>query len=564
MWQFNKTKQEARKALEVKNFMLNVFSVAHPDVNQGKAVSAIDLLQKARIDIESTYQSDPKLKAELLLAIGTALYQVGDWGKAKDTLLEAYQLDNQNLEIVMSYAEVLVELKQVNEVVELYLKHQSLLDEQDDSTKLPRVLRLKAAIEEFDNQFDASAVLLQRAYEIDQKGGHYKSLIADVIAQAKLSLRGSNYNEGIAAAEAALDGYEELFPPANSQILQLKNELSILYTKTGQFEKSQIILEQMVALEKAYLGEEHPDLIQTLISLSESYHSQGQLDLAYDVSQQAHELTLLKFGSEHPKIIESLTALATVVFVQGDYEQALSLMNQAIELSVENFSELHVDTLKLKRNYATALGALRRNEESKEVLLDVFEKQKQSLGAEHSDTLYTQLSMVRTLGALGQNEEAVKLAEEAVAVTAAHYEPTAPIRSNAQFALGFAYFDAKRFADAIDAFVKIEQMESNETANYMVMCKTMARSYMALKDYVNAKKYAQKALDLSNKLVGVENIRTTKVKLLLADVLTQAGEINEAMQLLTEVKELVLKSEDRDKQKMLDQIKGLKIINQSE
>lgn len=564
MWQYNKTKQEAQKALEVKNFMLNVFSVAHPDVNLGQAVSAIDLLQKAKVDIDSTYQSDPKLKAELLLAIGTALYQVGDWEKAKDTLFEAYQLENKNPDIVMSYAEVMIKLKQVKEVTAVFAKHEKLLDNLEDTENWPRVLRLKAAIKEFDNQFEASADLLQQAYDIDQQEGQYKSLIEDVIAQVKLFYRSSQYDDGIAAAEAALEEYEQLFPPANSLILHLKNELSVLYTKTGQFDKSQVLLEQMVALEKQYLGDEHPDLIQSLISLSESYYSQGQLDLAHDISQQAHELTLLKFGTEHPKVIDSLTGLATVVFVQGDYEQALSLMNQAIVISVENFGESHVDTLKLKRNYATALSALRRNEESKEVLLDVYEKQKQTLGAEHNDTLFTQLSLVRTLGSLGQNEEAVILAEETVAITEANYEPTEPISSNAQFALGFAYFDANRFENAIAAFLQIEQMESKETANYMVMCKTLARSYVAIEDYENAKTYAQKSLDLSNTLVGPENIRTTKVKLLLADILVSNGEFTEANKLLSEIEVLVIKSEDRDKQSMLDKIQELRASTQSE
>ena len=558
-WQYNNTKKEAQKALEVKNFMLNVFAVTNPDVNQGEDISALDLLQKARVDIESSHQSNPSLKAELMLAIGTAFYQVGEWEQANEVLQEAQLLAPENLEITITHAEVLVALKHASELKELMAKSPRLAESQIRKDQQPRRLRLLAAAELLDNELDSAHTLLEQAQQIDLKDNDLASYLEDVIALVQLAYQRSEYQAGIELAEQTIPSYESEFPPAYTGMLRLKNELSVLYTKTGQFEKSQQLLEQMVALEQRYLGDEHPELISTMISLSESYYSQGKLDLAHEMANKAHELTLSKFGAGHPKLIESLTGIASVVFVKGNYEEALLLMNEAIGISVATSGAGHAESLMLKRNYATALSALRRNDEAKVVLQEVLDLQRETLGEDHSDTLFTKLTIVRVLGALGEHEDAVEVAEQVAAVFTADPSLTGPIRSNAIFALGFAYFEAGQHESAIKIFrqMEVDGIESEATANYMVMCKTMARSLMATEAYDEAAVYAQKSIDLSNRLIGPENIRTTKVRLLLAQIWVANDQFQEAAQLLAELQPLVVASDSRDKEAMLAQMADL-------
>ncbi len=565
-WQYNKTAKEAQKALEVKNFMLNVFSVTNPDESQGESVSALDLLQRARVDIESTYQSDPKLKAELMLAIGTAFFHVGDWQEAQSILAEVYALEPDNIEAVLAYGEVLVALKQALQLDVLISANESLLNPEIDSRFQARTLRLLAAQKIFSGELDLAYEYLEKGKLIDLQNQQYPSLMATVTDMVKLAYEQSEYNRGIQMAEQAIASYEQHFPPSSTAIMKLKNELSVLYTKTGQFEKSQQVLEQMLELEQQYLGDEHPDTIKTMVSLSESYYSLGQLELARDMATQAHESTAAKFGASHPKVIEALNGLATVVFVQGDYEDALNIMTKAIAISATAFGEDHSDTLILKRNYATALGALRRNEEAKAVLLDVLDKQREALGEDHTETLYAKLSVVRVLGDLGEHDEAVKMGKEVMATFAEDPDRTGPIRSNAMYAMGMAYFNAEMFDQAIKQFKAIEEqnIESEETANFMIMCKTLSRSFLAVKDHVQAEFYARRALVLSEKLFGADNIRTTKMKLLLSQILLDSGQVELAAELLVEVRALVTAGEDRDRQQMLSRVQELEAKIQSE
>lgn len=562
-WQYNKTRTEAQKALEVKNFMLNVFAVTHPDVNQGEALTALDLLQKARTDIETAYQNNPALKADLLLAIGTAFYQVGDWEKAQSTLAAAHQVGSQSMDVVMSYAEVLAANQETAALNQLRSLHSPMFNTNNHDSFQARRLRLLSNMAVNEGLLDEAKRYLEQAIELDAENQDRESELTNIIAWVKWSFSSSEYQQGIAVAEQAIKDYSPFFAPAHTTMMKLKNELSVLYTKSGQYQKSQQLLEEILELEKRYLGLDHPDLIQTMISLSESYSAQHMLDEARDISTQAHELTAKKFGPKHPKMIESYNGLATVVFIQGEYQMALDLMVDAIAISEESLGLDHSDTLKLKRNYATALGALRRNEESVAVLEEVLEQQMTTLGPKHRDTLFTQLSLVRSYGGMGRSAQAVHLGETVIGVLKEDEELSAgPIYSNAMYALGFAYFDDQRYQQAIDTFLAIEsqQLESEVTANFMVMCKTLSRSYLAIHAWEQAEHYARKAQGIAIELMDEKHIRTIKINVLLAEILLKSGQFEAARALLDATQQHLHESQDQERDVVLQRVHELQVM----
>lgn len=535
-WQYSKTVAEAEKTNQVKNFMLDVFEVTNPDINQGEALSALDLLRKAHKDIDQSYQGQPELKSELLLAIGTAFFQVGDWDEASNVLESALDIAPNKDDILPSYMEVLIALQQTDKVNALSQSTKEIM--QSNRNTDSRLLRIESGIAVLNNDLKTAESSLHKARSIDMEYANYTGLLTTTIEQVNLLLLKSEFNAGIELANGFIDKYGKQFTPAHSKILRLKNALSVLYTKIGAFEKSQLLLEEILILQTQYLGDEHPDLLSSMGHLSESYYSQGKLNSAKDISTKAYELAVKKFGAQHPKVISTLDSLANVVFVQGDYERALNLMEQAITISTEFLGGEHVETTKLQRNYATALVALKRNEEAKKVLFDVLSIQQKVLGLSHNDTLYTKISMVRALSALGEHDQAIDYAESAVNTINSNPDLKGPIESNAMFALGFAYFEAQLFEQAIDTFKSIEQhnIEDTQSANYMVLCRTMARSFMAIKSFSQAAEYARKSLELAEQLIGPNHLRTLKIRFFLAEILLKQGENTQAVKLLTDLK----------------------------
>jgi tetratricopeptide (TPR) repeat protein len=86
-------------------------------------------------------------------------------------------------------------------------------------------------------------------------------------------------------------------------------------------------------LTRRLLGEEHPDVAQSLNNLASLYYSQGRYAQAEQLIQQALELTRHLLGEEHPDVATSLNNLALLYYSQGRYAQAEPLFQQALELT---------------------------------------------------------------------------------------------------------------------------------------------------------------------------------------------------------------------------------------
>lgn len=84
--------QEALRAKASRDFLLQMFEQADPDLHGGAQVSALDLLAAGRAQANQHLQAQPVLRAELLAGIGTTLYRVRDYKGADAALAEAAEL----------------------------------------------------------------------------------------------------------------------------------------------------------------------------------------------------------------------------------------------------------------------------------------------------------------------------------------------------------------------------------------------------------------------------------------------------------------------------------------
>jgi serine/threonine-protein kinase len=69
--------REARKAEEVKRFILEVFKQSDPNASKGKDVTARALLDSGNKRIQSELSSQPEIQAEMLLLVGQLQQQLG-------------------------------------------------------------------------------------------------------------------------------------------------------------------------------------------------------------------------------------------------------------------------------------------------------------------------------------------------------------------------------------------------------------------------------------------------------------------------------------------------------
>jgi serine/threonine-protein kinase len=96
LWQANVALAEARRAAEVKDFVTSILSDAN-EFSGGKALSVIDLLKQARTRIDSTFESRPDLRVELLNVVATSLLGLEDTDAAEEIAAHSLRIADASL-----------------------------------------------------------------------------------------------------------------------------------------------------------------------------------------------------------------------------------------------------------------------------------------------------------------------------------------------------------------------------------------------------------------------------------------------------------------------------------
>ena len=78
------------------------------------------------------------------------------------------------------------------------------------------------------------------------------------------------------------------------------NNLAELYRKQGKYEAAEPLYVDALAMRKKLLGEEHPDVAQSMNNLAALYRIQGKYEAAEPLYVDAIKILETVLGNEHP------------------------------------------------------------------------------------------------------------------------------------------------------------------------------------------------------------------------------------------------------------------------
>jgi tetratricopeptide (TPR) repeat protein len=79
--------------------------------------------------------------------------------------------------------------------------------------------------------------------------------------------------------------------------------LAGLYYSQGKYKEAEPLYQQALALRQKLLGDDHPDVAQSLNNLAGLYDSQGKYNEAEPLYQQALNIFEQRLGVDHPHTI---------------------------------------------------------------------------------------------------------------------------------------------------------------------------------------------------------------------------------------------------------------------
>ena len=202
----------------------------------------------------------------------------------------------------------------------------------------------------------------------------------------------------------------------SAEILQTLGNLAVTYVHIGNYQKAFELNEKNYLLRSRLYGEKHPDTLTALSNLASSYGHLRQYDKALELHKRVYDIRLEILGGKHP---DTLAAMSRIAYSYSDleqYDKAIELNKRVYILRCEVLGEKHPQTIVSLGNLAFAYGKLGDHIKEFELTKRAYDLHVEILGERHPDTLTCLNNLASCYGKLGDYKRALQLNEEVYAL----------------------------------------------------------------------------------------------------------------------------------------------------
>ncbi len=164
--------------------------------------------------------------------------------------------------------------------------------------------------------------------------------------------RAARAAEGKVWAESAQTELTLLLADDPLSQAQLDNNLGLVHHFSGGYDEAARLHARALAGWIAVLGEQHPQVAQSLNNLANSRAHQGATEEAIGLHKRALAIREVALGAEHPQVAASLSNLGIAYLKLNQIDQALRVQTRALAIREAALSPDHPDLLESLNNLA--------------------------------------------------------------------------------------------------------------------------------------------------------------------------------------------------------------------
>jgi serine/threonine protein kinase/tetratricopeptide (TPR) repeat protein len=195
---------------------------------------------------------------------------------------------------------------------------------------------------------------------------------------------------------------------------ELRATIGQVYWALGDNAKAEPMHREALAVRRRLLGEQHPDVAQSMNDLGKVLWSAGKMPEAEKLHRQALALRR-KLGAD-AATAESLNNLALVLYSLGRAAEAEALGREAVQLRRKLFGPDHPDLAESLGGLAAVLWGQGKLPEAETAYREALAAQRKSLGHEHPDIATSLNNLGTVLWSQGKLAESETLQREALAM----------------------------------------------------------------------------------------------------------------------------------------------------
>jgi tetratricopeptide (TPR) repeat protein len=339
-------KREAETARQTTAFLVDLFKVSDPSEARGNSLTAREVLDKGAARVETELAKQPQIQATLMDTLGTVYMGLGLYGQAKP-LLDSAVAKRQAL-VPAEPGELALSLSHTGDLLTFRAEYppaeaayrkaialqRSLPPDRRDDAALEKSLFGLGWEQESAGQLADAERTLREALALQQRlfqGANAET--ARILDELAKVVGERDLNEAIPLMESAVAMQRTLWgAEPYPDYADALNDLGLLLRTKGDYEQSEKLLQESLAMYRRLLGDRHPYVGTALNNLALVQHRKGDLAEAESTYRQALALQRELLGPVHPNVANTLTNLAYVIYDKGDSQGALQVLGQSLEI----------------------------------------------------------------------------------------------------------------------------------------------------------------------------------------------------------------------------------------
>jgi serine/threonine protein kinase/Tfp pilus assembly protein PilF len=197
---------------------------------------------------------------------------------------------------------------------------------------------------------------------------------------------------------------------------ELRNTLGDVYESLGEYQKAEAMSREALAIRRKLLGNEHPDVADSLNNLALALHAQGRLAEAETMYREALAIQKRLWGDRHPSVPDALHNLADVLRAQGKLAEAETLHREILAMRRKRLGNEHPDVANSLNSLAGVLWNQGKLAEAETAYREALAMNRRLLGNQHPNVATALRNLAGVLRAQGKLTEAESLHREALAL----------------------------------------------------------------------------------------------------------------------------------------------------
>ena len=271
---------------------------------------------------------------------------------------------------------------------------------------------------------------------------------------ASYTLRQGNAFEAIEYWTQVLEMNKAILGNSHPNVAGTLNNLGNAWRSLGEPKKAIEYYTQALVIKKAVFGDSHPDVAMTLNNLGAAWSDLGEKKKAIEYYTQALEMRKAVFGDSHPDVAMTLNNLGNAWSDLGEPKKAIEYYTQALVIFKAVFGDSHPDVAMTLNNLGAAWSSLGEKKKAIEYYTQALVIFKAVFGDSHPDVAITLNNLGLAWSNLGEPKKAIEYYTQALEIRKAVFGDSHPDVAGTLNNLGTAWSDLGENKKAIEYYTQ--------------------------------------------------------------------------------------------------------------